>query len=82
MCQCLPVIPRVGLQLSAIRGLAPFLPKPPVQQTARDQPREPERRWSRDVESRSIDSSTAGRRLDNDDGDEGDDAGFNDSPRR
>ena len=27
MCQCLPVIPRVGLQLSAIRGLAPFLPE-------------------------------------------------------
>ena len=49
------------------------------QQTARDQ-REPERRrWSRDVKSRSIDRSTVGRRLDNDDDDEGDDAGFDNS---
>lgn len=60
-------------------GSRRFCLKPPVHQTARDQ-REPERRWSRDVESRSIDRSTAGRRLDNDDGDEGDDAGFDDSP--
>ena len=61
-------------------GSRRFCLKPPVQQTARDQ-REPERRWSRDVESRSIDRSTAGRRLDNDDGDEGDDAGFDRFPR-
>jgi hypothetical protein len=62
-------------------GSRRFCLKPPVQQTARDQ-REPERRrWSRDAESRSIDRSTVGRRLDNDDDDEGDDAGFDDSPR-
>jgi hypothetical protein len=46
---------------------------------ARDQRERERRKWSRDVESRSADRSTVGRRLDDDVDDEDDRAGFNDS---
>jgi hypothetical protein len=45
---------------------------------ARDQRERERRKWSRDVESRSVDRSTVGRRLDDDVDDR---AGFNDSAR-
>lgn len=62
-------------------GSRRFCLKAPGQQTARDQ-REPERRrWSRNVEPRSVDHATVSRRLDNDVDDEDDGAEFDDAPR-
>ncbi|MFZ1196302.1 MAG: BA14K family protein, partial [Pseudolabrys sp.] len=60
-------------------GARRFCLRPSGQQMARDQRERERRKWSRDVESRSVDRSTVGRRLDDDVDDEDDRAGFNDS---
>ncbi|MGC1622228.1 MAG: BA14K family protein [Pseudolabrys sp.] len=62
-------------------GARRFCLRPSGQQMARDQRERERRKWSRDVESRSVYRSTAGRRLDDDVDDEDDRAGFNDSAR-
>ncbi|MGB8235794.1 MAG: BA14K family protein [Pseudolabrys sp.] len=62
-------------------GARRFCLRPSGQQMARDQRERERRKWSRDVESRSVDRSTVGRRLDDDVDDEDDRAGFNDSAR-